>query len=199
MHTHSAAFLKDQITLFEQSVSETARHLSAPSDPGSWHASAPFVGKCRIRSLMNSTSLLPEEKAFLVQEYTRIVEKLDALLDEHGQVYRDLLLAELGALVHVYLAETCHASLGSDHECARSAVSHRELIGELLEHLNSHYPLSALEALVATVDANAVGADKIVSGKGSEEDFTSQGLFSLCSPGKDVYHCCGTRPSADHP
>lgn len=198
MDTHSADHLKDQLILFRQSVSEAAKNLSGSSDPGSWHAEAPFAMKCRIRNLLHSSPLLPEEKTFLLQEYHRSVEELDALLDKHGQVYRDHLLVELGNQVHAYHAETCLSSHWCDNACARWGRERRELIGELLEHLRSHYPLSAQEALVATIDDNAVLDEVVMPGRGSSEDFRSQGLLAGCGPERDAYCCGETKPSARH-
>ena len=198
MDTHSADLLKDQLILFRQSVSEAAKNLSGSSDPGSWHAEAPFTEKCRIRNLLHSSPLLPEEKTVLLQEYHRSVEELDALLDKHGQVYRDLLLVELGNQVHAYHAETCLSSHWCDNVCARCGRERRELIGELLEHLRSHSPLSALEALVATIDDNAVLDEVVMPERGSSEDFRSQGLLTGCGPERDVYCCGETKSSARH-
>jgi len=198
MDTHSADFLKDQLILFEQSVSETARNLSLPPDPGSWPASAPFAGKCRVRDLLQSSPLSMEEKRVLVLEYDRVVEELDALLEKQGQEYCDLLVAELRDLVHAYHAETCLSSLWCDNECARSGRERRELIGELLGQLSSICPLPALEALVATVDENAV-----TGGMGDPDGIPAEdprhGVSPMeCGRGKDRYPCAGTIYSARH-
>jgi len=198
MDTHSADLLKDQLILFRQSVSEAAKNLSGPSGPGSWHAGAPFAEKCRIRNLLHSSPLSPEEKTLFLQEYHRSVEELDTLLDKYGQVYRDLLLVELGNQVHAYHAETCLSSHWCDNACARRGRERRELIGELLEHLSSHYPLSALEALVATIDDNAVLDEAVTPDHGSSEGFRSQGLLTGCGPEPDAYYCGETKPSARH-
>ncbi|AGB03205.1 hypothetical protein [Methanoregula formicica] len=198
MDTHSADLLKDQLILFRQSVSEAAKNLSGSSGPGSWHAGAPFAEKCRILDLLHSSSLPPEEKTIFVQEYQRIVEELDALLDRHGQVYCNLLLVELRNLVHAYHAETCLSSYWRDTTCVRSGRERRELIGELLEHLSSHYPLSALEALVATIDDNAVLDEVVMTDHGTSEDFRSPGLLKGSSPERDAYCCGETKLSARH-
>ncbi|HEX3001507.1 MAG TPA: hypothetical protein VHN82_03930 [Methanoregula sp.] len=195
MDTHSADFLKDQLLLFRQSVSETARNLSDSPGAGSWHAGAPFAEKCRTRDLLHSSSLLPEEKTVLIQEYRRIVGELDALIDKHGQVFRALLIVELRNLVHAYHAETCISSHWHDSTCARSGRERRELIGELLEHLRSHYPLSDLEALVATIDDNAV-LDVVMTDRGSSEECRPQGILAVYSHERDGYVCEGTRSSS---
>jgi hypothetical protein len=198
MDTHSADLLKDQLILFSQSVRDAAKKLSGSSGSGSWHAGAPFAEKCRIRNLLHASPLPPKEKAVLFQEYHRSVKELDFLLEEHGQVYCDLLLVELRNLVHAYHTETCLSSHWCDTTCARSGRERRELIGELLEHLSNHYPLSALEALVATIDDNAVPDEVVTTDRGSSEDFRSQGILTVCSPEHDAYVCEGTRSSARH-
>jgi len=198
MDTHSADYLKNQLILFSQSVSEETHNLSGSSGSSSWYAGAPFAEKCRIRNLLHSSPLLLEEKRVLVQEYTRIVEELDTLLDKHGQVYRDILLVELRNLVHAYHAETCLSSHWCDNACARSLRERRELIGELLKHLSSHYPLSDLEALVAMIDDNAVLDNVIMTDRGSSEECRSQGILTVCSHEHDVYVCEETRSSARH-
>jgi len=198
METHSAKLLKDHLILFRQSVSEAEKNLSGFSYPGSWHAGAPFAEKCRVRDLFCLSSLPPEEKAVFQEEYRRVVEELDALLDKHGTAYRDLLLMELKDHVHVYHAEICLSSQRCDTACARSGKERRELIGELLEHLSSHYPLSALEALVATIDDNAVPDEAVMPEHGSSEEFRSQGLLAGSSPDRDAYVCERMRSSARH-
>jgi hypothetical protein len=72
------------------------------------------------------------------------------------------------------------------------------LIGELLVRLRGHYSLSALEALVATIDANVVPDEAVMPDRSLSEDFRSQGSLTGCSPECDAYVCEGTRPSARH-
>ncbi|PKG32931.1 hypothetical protein [Methanoregula sp.] len=198
MDTPSADFLKDQLTLFRQSVRETARNISAPSDPCSWHAGAPFTEKCRVRDLLVSSPLSMAEKTALVEEFHRVAEELDVLLVRYGQVYRDLLLVELENQVHAYHAETCLSSYWCDNECARSGRGRRELIEELLVQLRDHYPLSSLEMLVATIDDNAARDEVVMTDKVSSEEFPSYGLVMQCNHGNDKYLCGGARPSARH-
>lgn len=198
MDTPSAAFLKDQIILFRQSVRKTARNISSSPDPCSWQAGAPFAEKCRVRDLLVSSPLSMAEKIVLVQEFHRVEGELDALLVRYGQVYRDLLLVELEKQVHAYHAETCLSSHWCDNECARSGRERRELIGELIVQLRDHYPLSSLEVLVTTIDDNAARDEVVMSDKVLPGELRSRGLVTQYNHGNDSYLCRGARSSVRH-
>ena len=199
MDTLSADNLRNRLILFEQSVHETARHLAGPTDPSSWCASAPFFEKCRIRELLDSSDMIKEEKSSLEVEYCRIVNELDALVNRQGQVYRDLLLVELRDMVHAYHAETCFSSLCCDPRPTDSLHFRRKVIGELVEQLDSYYPLPALEALVAVVDENAcVSGPVFLPDIPAREDLLpGRSLSERCS-GTGQYGYTGKRRSARH-
>lgn len=196
MDTHSATLLRDHLTLFEQSVSGTARHLSAPPDSGTWCASAPFREKCHVRELLHSTQIMPEEHTALLHEYRRIARDLVFLIED--QRYRDILYAELQELVHRYHAETCFSSLCCESGTADTRRLNREVIGELVLQLNRHYSLTALEAFIATVDENAALADTTGSKKISLSGVRSKKCLHACCSSSDATSCNVSRPSVFH-
>lgn len=196
MDTPSADLLKNSLTLFAQSVSETARQLAVPADPGLWYASAPFYEKCRVRELLDSAILTLEETAVLEREYLRIVQELNGLFNKGGNVYRDLLLAELKEQVHAYHAEMCFISLSCDRGSAGACVSRRELIGELLLQLRNHYSLSALEALIATIDENVIVTENAVPDKVFSEKLRPEKFLSESCSCNDPHRCGGSKHCA---
>jgi hypothetical protein len=147
--------IRHLLTRFEQSIDDTARDLARGSDSGTWCASAPYYEKCRILGRLKACEGTDNDKAHLVQDYNRIVKRLDTMADNGGRNYRDLLLADLRNLVHMYYAETCYFHIYCGYQDVDDDFR-RDLIAELTRNLSSHYDLSALGALIAVVDENAL-------------------------------------------
>jgi hypothetical protein len=154
MDSTAADYIRHRLEKFERAIDDTSLHFSELESFGTWYASAPYYEKCMIPSLLDSLSASDPVHATLMQEYLRIVQRLESFSNERGREYRDLLFQDLRHYTHAYHAAVCHAHLCGIGPDTALDIGRRDLIGELCRELQDDYDIAGIGALVAILDDN---------------------------------------------
>jgi hypothetical protein len=153
MDTTAPDYIRHRLQQYEASIDQTKVRFQNTTTTGSLNASAPFAEQCAIPALLDSLGN-PDEKAALMQDYTRITKKLEFLSQECGPAFRASLFTELTDLVHVYHASACHASICNLPEGAATDPCQRRLISLLIDELRQDRDVSRIEAFLSMIDDN---------------------------------------------
>ncbi|PKL68383.1 MAG: hypothetical protein CVV30_10750 [Methanomicrobiales archaeon HGW-Methanomicrobiales-1] len=152
MDNDQANYIRHRLQRYEESIRETQDHFDHLESFGSYRACAPCYEKFGIPHLIEALKNSNGMEETFWQEYDRISGKLAAFTTSKGQIYRDMLYADLKNYVAAYHSALCYADLNmitleSDHD-----LFNREAIRALIAELHGDYDTRDIEILVTALD-----------------------------------------------
>ncbi|MHB8164235.1 MAG: hypothetical protein ACYDDV_07765 [Methanoregula sp.] len=152
MDTDQANYIRHRLQRYEESIKETQDHFDQLESFGSYRACAPCYEKFGIPLLIEALKNDDGMEETFWKEYDRISGKLTALTTSKGQIFRDMLYADLKNYVAAYHSALCYADLNmitleSDHD-----LFNREAIRALIAELHDDYDTGEIEILVTALD-----------------------------------------------
>lgn len=152
MDNDQIKYIKHRLQRYEESIKETEDQFDQLETFGYYRACAPYYEKFGIPHLIDALTSDDNICDTFWQEYDRITGKLKAFDTHKGQIYRDLLYADLNNYVAAYHSALCYADMNmitieSDHD-----LFNRETIRALIAELHRDYNTGEIANLVTTLD-----------------------------------------------